>query len=405
MLSPLPDSSALEAGIIEDSRRASTRLSRVQDNVRNLLRNSVFGSVHSSPQTSPTSTPVHTHASPRPAQKPTPIIIEQPIAISPSAYSCSTASLPDAESPVPGVLFPAMSYGQALQCMAHQSNMFNTRAMTALRHPDMNDPSLALFLQHKAQKRQQHAWKKSKRSSRRGRVGSTQWLLCLLLGFLLTGLLGTYLALATISFNVTPTMHILFILSILLVSILFTHLLIRICFFTATTKKKHAVYIEPVHPSRRRRRPHRTQPLGPISEDTEHLVPPTPFNVHMLSDDILADTSEAQPSAAVHQTPDVWDPAKGPVTQPPPAYGKWRGSTRADPELLHWRVLPSPTDTVPSPTYEEVVREDGNGPPSYRTRGTPERRAAQVEAEVEVEGPEEGRRVEMFEVRGGGTDL
>ncbi|KAK6425566.1 hypothetical protein LTR95_016242 [Oleoguttula sp. CCFEE 5521] len=400
MLSPLPDSSALEAGIIEDSRRASTRLSRVQDNVRNLLRNSVFGSVHSSPQTSPTSPVERTYADLRLSPKVAPIIIEQPIAVSPSAYSCSTASSPDAESPVPGILFPAMSYGQAVQCMAHQSNMFNTRAMTALRHPDMSDPSLALFLQHKAQKRQQHAWKKSKRRSRRGRVGSTQWLLCLLLGFLLTGLLGTYLALATTSSNVTPTMHILFILSILLVSIVFTHLLIRICFFAPATRRKHAVYIEPVHPSRRRHRPHRTQALAPISEDTDPLVPPAPFNVHVLSDDILADTSEAQPSAAVHQTPDVWDPAKEPVTQPPPAYGKWRGSTRADPELLHWRVLPSPTDTIPSPTYEEVEREAPDGPPSYRTRGTPERRAGQLEQD----GREDGRRVEMFEVRGGGAE-
>lgn len=48
---------------------------------------------------------------------------------------------------------------------------------------------------------------------------------------------------------------------------------------------------------------------------------------------------------------------------PPPAYGSTKCSVRADPELLHWQAVPSPVmlggegDGLPSPGYEEVVRE------------------------------------------------
>lgn len=183
MHSPLPDSSALEAGIIEDAR--PSRLSLVQDNVRNLLRSSVFGSVHSSPVTSPT----HAQPSLRPVIAPlrSPVLPETPATAVPSltettSTNTSQSTLPNPQH-IPGVLFPPVSY--------HQSTLFNTRAVAALDHPDLSDPSLAVFLQQKTEKRQQRAWKRhrSKRSKSRGK--DIQWIVCLLLGFVLAGLIGT----------------------------------------------------------------------------------------------------------------------------------------------------------------------------------------------------------------------
>jgi hypothetical protein len=47
------------------------------------------------------------------------------------------------------------------------------------------------------------------------------------------------------------------------------------------------------------------------------------------------------------------------VANPPPAYGSTTSSVRADPELLFWHAVPSPVEeSLPSPTYEDVMRED-----------------------------------------------
>jgi len=180
MHSPLPDSSALEAGIIEDA--MPSRLSLVQDNVRNLLRSSVFGSVHSSPVTSP----VHAQPTYRPAIVPlrSPVLPETPATAVPVTTSANTSrsSLPDTQH-IPGVLFPPVIY--------HQSTLFNTRAVAALDHPDLSDPSMAVFLQQKTEKRQRRAWKRHRSKRSKSRRGDTQWIVCLLLGFVLVGLMGT----------------------------------------------------------------------------------------------------------------------------------------------------------------------------------------------------------------------
>lgn len=141
-------------------------------------------------------------------------------------------------------------------------------------------------------------------------------------------------------------------------------------------------------------------PTQPTQHDS--FVPIVPIPVSLAADEVRPDTSEAQPSAAVHQTPDVWD-KHAVMPNPPPAYGKWRGSVRADPDLLHWQVLPSPiASTIPSPTYEDSAHQhhqiqQAGAPPSYRTRDSPAR-----SREVRDDGPQtlvEGP--EMIEVRAG----
>jgi len=196
MHSPLPDSSALEAGILEDER--PSRLSRVQDNVRNLLRASVFSSIRGSTSVaSPTRlhqptvedelrSPLHS-----PLQRHVHIQTEAP----PSPSSQTTASITaSSDYDVPGMLFPPTSYQQQVQEMAHQSTLFNTRAVAALNHPDMSDPSLALYLQQKTESRQQRAWKRSRNRKlrhARTRGGRCQWLLCVVSGLLLAAIVAT----------------------------------------------------------------------------------------------------------------------------------------------------------------------------------------------------------------------
>ena len=186
MHSPLPDSSALEAGIIED--QLPSRLSRVQDNVRNLLRSSRFGTVESTPPGSPSR-----NAPAMPIRS-----SQQHAAVSSSAAempTSSTSSTPTTQNEeVPGVLFPPTSYHHAVQQMAHQSSLFNTRAVAALNHPDLTDPSLGLYLSRKAESRQRHAWKRSKNGRRRHaavQLGSSHCFLCVSSALLLAATVAT----------------------------------------------------------------------------------------------------------------------------------------------------------------------------------------------------------------------
>lgn len=111
-------------------------------------------------------------------------------------------------------------------------------------------------------------------------------------------------------------------------------------------------------------------------------MPPTPIQVHVIADDVQVDGNIAQPTAGTqHHASENWDKDVDSVLNPPPAYGRWRGSVRADPDLLHW--APSPTspdheEVLPSPTYEE------GSPPSYMTRESPARRRELQEARVGI---------------------
>lgn len=198
MHSPLPDSSALEAGIIEDDR--PSRLSRVQDNVRNLLRASVFSSDRASTMASPR------HHQPTaedddirsPMQSPLQrhVYMDPEMLPSPSSQTTTTTHTSTMETDhVPaGILFPPTIYQQQVQEMAHQSTMFNTRAVAALTHPDLSDPSMAVFLQHKTESRQRRAWKRSRnRKLRHAESGrrSSQGVLCVVAGLLLGAIVAT----------------------------------------------------------------------------------------------------------------------------------------------------------------------------------------------------------------------
>ncbi|KAK0337979.1 hypothetical protein LTR02_006290 [Friedmanniomyces endolithicus] len=399
MHSPLPDSSVLEAGIIEDDR--PSRLSRVQDNVRHLLRASIPTSFRSSVIAAP---PAHRatveDADRTPLQSPLRrhVRIDVGVLPSPSSATTSESTFADEGANVPGVLFPPTSYQQQAEHVNHQSTMFNTRAIAALTHPDLTDPSMAIFLQQKTQERQNRAWKRSKNrklryaSSKRSMVS---WLLCLVTALILAAVVAIYLAIAT-SRNVSTTFHVLFILGILMATILFAHTVVRLCLFRTVIPDSPRLYIVPNGRLKRRRRhrhrdlPEQNQqhPRGmPQLQDATvdyavmaDYVPPTPIPVHVAADEVRPDSREAEPSASADRASTLaFDKDIDDLPKPPPAYGRWRGSVRVNPDLLHWQAIPSPTEpdtpALPSPTYEEAMAtEQRSQPPSYVTRESPARR-------------------------------
>lgn len=119
-----------------------------------------------------------------------------------------------------------------------------------------------------------------------------------------------------------------------------------------------------------------------LSDGVTAFVPPTPIRVHMPADEVRPDSREAQPTASADLGVAVvdWDKDVEALPNPPPAYGRWRGSVRANPDLLHWQPvidLSEPhSPELPSPTYEEAVAATPGrtGPPSYVTRESPARR-------------------------------
>lgn len=185
MRSPLPDSSNLEAGIVEDA--LPSRLSRVHDNVRDLLRRSVFGSVTSTPVASPMNSPEHRvapsatqhSAAHRPLQQAAPM----PSPAASSLYSSDQ---------VPGVLFPPWRPQPDLSPPANAT----LQESTPREHPDMNQNAMSVFLQQRERRRHKHrqnqAWKRPRsRKSKSSGSSNFQWVICSILGFAVLGLLGT----------------------------------------------------------------------------------------------------------------------------------------------------------------------------------------------------------------------
>ena len=207
MHSPLPDSSALEAGILEDDRPSqASRLSRVQDNVRNILRTSVFGSVKSSP-TTPTHPPALRTNSVHVASICSPTRPE--VLPSPTSVATPPARFPQASRGEQRVLFPPTEYQRQVQQMARQSMLFNTRAVAALNHPDLSDPSITDLSQQKEQTRQRSAWTRPKKRSRRTkaakRAAGSRGVLCLLASLLLAALVATCKSIAYLSVSASLT--------------------------------------------------------------------------------------------------------------------------------------------------------------------------------------------------------
>jgi hypothetical protein len=158
---------------------------------------------------------------------------------------------------------------------------------------------------------------------------------------------------------VSALLHVLFVLALLLTSIVFVHTLVRLCCLSSRRGKKRIVRIEPA-PRRRHRRHHEDIPT--TIDVSAHYIPPTPIPVQG-HDTGLAEASD---------TPEMCQVSDKGLTNPPPAYGSTTSSVRADPDLLFWHAIPSPVENgMPSPTYEDAVREDLAGQREVDRERTP----------------------------------
>lgn len=161
-----------------------------------------------------------------------------------------------------------------------------------------------------------------------------------------------------------------------------------------------------------------------LPDDDSLYSPTTPLRVHLASDEHLdgekpLDVFLPQHHSAVHLASagdadrdleaaiDVPDDARQAVNTsiivmppaPPPAYGLWRCSVRADPNLLHWVRSPtiaapaSPTGPLISPVTIVALEDDAHivqsaqetfNPPSYTIVSSP---ASPVDASASAPAP------------------
>ncbi|RMY65220.1 hypothetical protein D0863_09261 [Hortaea werneckii] len=389
MRSPLPDSATLEAGIFEDQQ--PSRLSRVQDNVRNLLRSSASIPTYPSPLASPTEVQKPCAENHPRSQWNLRLDADQTIAL---PKSTSSNSSPGASRDVPGILFPPLAHRQRVQDMSHRPSSVDTPWDPLLCHPDMSNSSTAALLQQKEENRQKRAWKRSrhpKKHHRSHRSHFSRWALCLVSGLLLIAIVATYLVLSTASTGTSSTFHVLFVLGILMSTIVFVHSLAQACIFKRQGKSNvPRLYVLSNDRLKRRQRQHRQHGYrqheriaSPELADLDY-IPPTPIQVHVAADGIRPHSRDGMPLPTNNRpTLHGWNKDIDVLPHPPPpAYGRWRGSVRANPDLLHWQPIPSPIDpetpALPSPTYEEAMSEYRQVPtsesPVCAHRDSPERR-------------------------------
>ncbi|RMY55146.1 hypothetical protein D0864_13839 [Hortaea werneckii] len=392
MHSPLPDSAALEAGLFEDQQ--PSRLSRIQNNVRNLLRSSnPFSATHPSPIASPRevrqSCAENHHQSHLNLRLPH----EEADPAIPLPTSASSDSNNYASRDVPGILFPPLAHHQrAPRDEVPRPSLSDTSQEALLGHPDMSDSSIAALLQQKEENRQKRAWKRSqhqRRYHRSHRKRTCRWALCLVSGLLLIAIVASYLVLSTASTATSSTFHVLFVIGILMSTIVFVHSLAQACIFKRHGKSK-VPRIDVLSNERLKRRQRRHRQHGyrhcestasPDVADVDY-VPPTPIHVHVAADGIRPEARDGFPPPTHDASSHAWNKDIDILPHPPPAYGRWRGSVRANPDLLHWQPIPSPIDpetpALPSPTYEEAMQEHCSGPesesPVCAHRESPERR-------------------------------
>lgn len=177
----------------------------------------------------------------------------------------------------------------------------------------------------RSERHQQRRGRRTRRCSRRrrflqrlsDRTVRSKLVGCLLSGAVLTIILSIYLSLALQNRRLGQHFHVIFILIILLITIIFCHSLVRLCMLALFAPP-------PVEKRRRRRRVAVTDPV--LHADPESLA-------HVLPDPLETETDEPR--------------------LPPPAYGRWRGSVRIDPNF----VLHMP----PSHVFVDANDEPGHG--------------------------------------------
>lgn len=158
-------------------------------------------------------------------------------------------------------------------------------------------------------------------------------------GSLLILLLTIYLALAVSGSISDQSVHIVMIILILFVTMLFCHFLIRLCMLSIRLR------------DRTKRRVKRV--LRP-ADDEELAQPQTPIPIILARDEEMG----------LHGTGNG-NNSNSPVQPPPPAYGVWRSSVRADPDLIHWQRIDRQSLRQCEGDTPDLAQHPAMRPPSY----------------------------------------
>ncbi|KAK4996319.1 hypothetical protein LTR66_004040 [Elasticomyces elasticus] len=386
MQSPLPDASALEAGILEDER--PSRFSVVQDNVRNLLRASVCRHENQTPT----------------IEQDNEGLYPQPLVPHGRAGHASgrrhsrvdrlRQSLRSALSSPLSAAHPTYIASPPLPSLpAHVSS----RPQEVSSHPDVDHHAITLFQQNKAACRQQRAQTRrtQQRHSQRSGVHVGYCIFCITSAVVLAALVATYLSMALTHRPLGPTFHVIFLLCILVTTILFCHSMVRLCMLAAKNGS-----------ARRTRRPRNHRPrVAPALSRTGSYVPPRAIRVYLATDEL-----DLHPEPGRNAEAEAWDKGVNVPPPPPPAYGLWRSSVRVNPDLLHWRrnvdAPPvSPLESIHNVRQQGLERTDDHAaeaaaprPPSYISDD-----GVSCIADAVPRSLRRGVVPEMVEVRGVGT--
>lgn len=177
------------------------------------------------------------------------------------------------------------------------------------------------------------------------------------------------------------SLQITFIILIILSAILLLHSVLRLCTGSSSYRansSSHHLGRHRSHAHHRRRRnlePRYREPDSPFDQlppDDSLYSPVTPLRVHVLRDE------EALVGEKVDEENDSPLPSALAPVPPPPAYGMWRCSVRADPNLLHWERYDAGKEAstpVGTPAIEMVQQGHGRNaleqsshrPPSYHS--------------------------------------
>ncbi|KAM0797849.1 hypothetical protein BDR22DRAFT_891896 [Usnea florida] len=165
---------------------------------------------------------------------------------------------------------------------------------------------------------------------------------CLFFGTLLAIVLTTYLALAISESFRGATFHGVFIFFIIVLTIFFCHYLIRLCMLAFQPRIRFA---------------RKCQSPPNAGEDAGFAQPREPIPVVLARDEELGLHNDNNGGVEDEDADEVLPP-------PPPAYGLWRNSVRADPNLIHWQVV-GHHDDVQQEAREMIFAGTGHRPPSY----------------------------------------
>ncbi|KAI4112541.1 MAG: hypothetical protein LQ345_006323 [Seirophora villosa] len=168
----------------------------------------------------------------------------------------------------------------------------------------------------------------------------------LISGALLVLLLTIYLSLAVSGSVGSSDFHVVMIVFTLVLTMIFCHFIIRLCMLCFRFRARVL---------RRERERSCTMDEG---ADEDYAQPETPIPVILARDEELG----------LHDDASADSDSVRPVQHPPPAYGLWISSVRANPDLIHWQRNDGSLLRQCEGETPDLAQHPAMRPPTYHSR-------------------------------------